>query len=673
MRVVKYDDDSESERDTKDILNVYDVRKQRAELPMYQVRAEGVEWILGRPVTVLVGATGSGKSTQLPQALLEHDNNQRIVVTQPRRVAAMALAERVAQECGKPVGKLVGYQVRFAAKVSADTKIRYVTDGMLLREVMLHPNLERYTTVIVDEAHERTVVTDLLLGLLKRLILRRKDIRVVVMSATIDAARFAEFFGPGTPVLWVPGRQHPVQRFVLEEPVPSITAAAAKCVRQVNRSEPLPGDILVFLPGQEEIEATAESLRESQLPANEPHLSVIPLYAALSEKEQRKAFQPALKGHRKVVLATNIAETSVTISGVRYVVDSGLRKVRVHRSALGLDSLLPAAVSQASAAQRMGRAGREAPGKCWRLFTENQYLAFQEHTEPEITRVSIDGPILTLACAGVTNPLEFDWIDPPRKQNVRQALLHLYSLGALDDNGQPTQSGRRMATLPVDPSLACVLLGALGEDPEVSNAVFDVAACLSVQDLLIVPSADRRDAIGAKRMELFPAAAHWGDLVLVKQLWDSYESLKRNGAKNSELKDWCQSVGVSLRGLRGVSQVRQQLAGYLNFTADFSNEAREESGPEFWASIIRAFLRGFVTNTGLLLSDNRYHTIMTQQPIAIHPGSALFGRRPQPETIMYLEYVYTTKGYARLVSPIEREWLTDVAPHLLARGRTKHA
>lgn len=671
MKVVKYDDDSESEERGREVSCQDDLKKQRSELPMYQVRAESAEWILGRPVTILVGTTGSGKSTQLPQALLEHDPRQRIVITQPRRVAAMALAERVAQESGKPVGKLVGYQVRFAAKVSPETKIRYVTDGMLLREIMIHPNLDRYTTVIVDEAHERTVVTDLLLGLLKRLTRQRIDLRIVVMSATIDAARFADFFGPETPVLWVPGRQHPVQRFVLEEPVANINSAAAQCIRQVNRSEPLPGDILVFLPGQEEIETTAEKVRELQLPASEPKIIVTPLYAALSEKEQRKAFQPPPKRHRKVVLATNIAETSVTISGVRYVIDSGLRKVRVHRSALGLDSLLPAAVSQASAAQRLGRAGREAPGKCWRLFTESQYLTFQEHTEPEISRVSIDGPILTLACAGITNPLEFDWIDPPPKQNVRQALLHLYSLGALDDHGQPTKRGRMMATLPVDPSMARVLLGALEEETAVMNAVLDVAACFSVQDLLMVPPAERREAVGAKRLELFPAAAHLGDIVLVKQLWDSYQLLKSSGAKNSELKDWCNSIGVSLRSLRGVSQVRQQLAGYLHISSEYVQP--EETGPDFWASLIRTFLRGFVTNTGLLLSDNRYHTIMTQQPIAIHPGSALFGRRPQPEAIMYLEYVFTTKGYARLVSPIEKEWLVEMAPHLMARGRAKQA
>lgn len=700
-KTVRYHDSDSDNEGPPSVATPADViAAQRAQLPMFQSRKEVVDEIRSYPVTIIVGETGSGKSTQLPQALLEADKKQNIVVSQPRRVAAMSLGHRVAAEHGTPLGATVGYNVRFDAKVGKNTRIRYVTDGMLLREFMLDPHLSKYTTVVVDEAHERTVTSDLVLGLLKQLLEHRKPpkFRVIVMSATLDAERFATFFGDAVGQLFVPGRAFGVDRFYLKTPAPSIVDASAQAVAQINHSEPGGGDILVFLPGQDEIEAVADLLRTSPEHKPEkgaPKYRVVPLYASLPEKDQQLAFQPAGNRERKIVLATNIAETSVTIPGVRYVVDSGVRKARVHRSTLGLESLLPGPISQASAAQRMGRAGREGPGKCWRLYTEKTYSDdMQAQTEPEISRVNLAFPILLLKRIGVSDVVNFPWLDRPKKSAIRNALFQLFSLRALDGQGNITALGLQMATLPLDPRLSAVLVHATTNpaiNDRVRDAVLDVAACLSVQDLLITPPAARRQEVNDNRQEIFPASVQYGDLVLVKLIWDTYQTLDR-----VELKDWCHAIGVSLRALRKVEQVRKQLVDYLKdarkgktdqakhnephgtqhqrFADDSDSDAEPDSDAEAdnkletedYELLIKTFLTGYVTNTAIALPNRQFQTTTSQQPINIHPGSALFGARP--EAIMFLEYVYTIRGYARFVSPISIEWLKEFAPHLLARA-----
>lgn len=670
-----------------------DLMALRRSLPMYCGRHAVVKAILSEQVTIVVGETGSGKSTQLPQALLDADPKQRIVVTQPRRVAAISLAQRVAKEAGKqPVGALVGYNVRFDAKLSAQTRIRYVTDGMLLREFMLNPSLSQYTTVIVDEAHERTLTSDLCLGLLKKVISKRKDLKIVVMSATLDAELFSNFFSSSTP-LYVPGRAFKVERFYTREPVANIVDAAVRTVQQVNSGNP-EGDILVFLPGQDEIESAHELLKEYTPPNNVPKLVIKPLYAALPEKQQQSVFEPV--NGRKVVLATNIAETSVTIPGVRYVIDSGVRKVRIHRTKLGLESLLPGPISQASAAQRAGRAGRERDGKVWRLYTEDTYLnEMQSQTEPEIARVSLAHAVLVLKRVGVEDVQNFDWVTPPGQVAVRNALLQLLALNAIDLNMKITSFGRSMAKLPLNPELSAVLLTAYSQPSKrVKEAVLDVAACLSVPDLLITPSPSKRQQINDARHALFPAASQYGDLVLVKLVYDAYKRIDK-----SELKEWCLQVGVNFRGLQRVAQVRKQLLGYIQTSQkaskgnnkkdnsknkdedsedsdDDSEEDSEEDSDndndedklssDEYEALIKVFLQGYITNTAIALPDKRFQTTLTQQPVSIHPGSALYGQHP--EAIMYLEYVYTVKGYARLVSPVEVAWLKETAPELLARA-----
>jgi ATP-dependent RNA helicase DHR2 len=530
---------------------------------------------------------------------------------------------------------------------------------MLLRELMLDPELTRYTTLVLDEAHERTVLTDLLMGLLKRLMSRRKDLRLVVMSATLDAQKFSHFFG-GAKILYVQGKSYPVERFYLSSAVDDVVDATVQAACQVNEGEAA-GDVLVFLPGQDDIEKCADRLTTLAplLSKEAPLIVPIPLYASLAPAAQAKAFQEAGPRRRKIILATNIAETSLTIPGVRYVIDSGLRKVRVWKPSLGLDTLFTTAVSQASATQRMGRAGREAPGKCFRLFTEEAYnTELPAQTEAEILRTDVASVILMLKKARVDDVMSFEWLESPKKQAITAALMKLYALRALDDNGKLTQLGEEMVVLPVSPHLAAVLLHAKHSgDNALLAAVLDVTACLAVEDLQMTPNVDARDAVNERKAQLFGSARQHGDLIMLHELYTLYQDVPKAGRR-----EWCTSIGVQHKGMKNVEQVRSQLERYLGVVG-MEQPARSPDPSE----LICCFLRGFVSNTALGLPDRRYRTVFGGQTINIHPSSMLFGRKF--EAILYIEYVYTTKGYARIVSPVDLEWVKDIGAPIFARGR----
>lgn len=671
----------------------------REKLPIYQHKETIIDYYQQNQVNVIIGETGSGKSTQIPQFLIPH-NKKRIAVTQPRRVAAASLATRVSEEHGTPLGHEIGYQVRFSNITSSQTKLNYLTDGMLIRELMLDETLSKYSTVIIDEAHERTVLTDLILGFLKQLILSKKrtDLKIIIMSATLNAELFSKFFD-NAPILFVEGKMYPVSRHYLSGSSEDIVDTMVRAVVQINSSEQ-DGDILCFLPGQEEIDNCVSILNTvaPQLPKEAPLIVPLPLYAALSPGQQSKIFESLLGRKRKVILATNIAETSITVSGVKYVIDSGLRKVKVWKHQLGLSTLLTTPISQASARQRAGRAGRESAGKVFRLYSEKLLLnKLPKQQESEIMRNDVVLPILTLKKLGVDDLLNWSWLEHPGQGAILSALSTLHSLGALDNSGKITSLGYKMAILPLPPALSAVLISAL--DYGVLQDVIDIASCLSVDNLIlnIGGNGELRDEINQKRRQYSPLGNKLGDLIALKEYFSYFQAL--NNSKNTtELKVWCKDLHFSYKGFRNVLRVRKQLTDYMTTTirqddsltqneretqlrklrAQIEDQDGDHSDDEDYISdlkrlldialILKSFLKGYALNTAIGMPDRSFRTSSNGQLISIHPSSNLFGR-PNMDAIMYIEYVYTAKAYGRNCSAIELSWLQEAAPHLL--GSTK--
>ncbi|CEP21630.1 DHR2 [Cyberlindnera jadinii] len=659
------DDEEEQQRSSKALS--FDQQKAKARellevrktLPVYKAKDELLERLANSRVTVLIGETSSGKSTQIPQFLMPL-NKKSIAVTQPRRVAAISLATRVAEEVGTTLGDKVGYSVRFDHKAKYGTKIKYLTDGMILREIMIDSSLSQYSTVIIDEAHERTVLTDLMMGFLKELLQKRKDLKVIIMSATLDAERFSKFFD-NADILFVEGRMFKVEKLYLEKSVDDVVDSTIKTIIQVNNGE-LEGDILVFLPGQEEIDKCVSLLERlaPELPKEAPLIVPLPLYASLPPADQAKVFLPLKARRRKVILATNIAETSVTVPGVRYVIDTGLRKVKVWRHQLGLSTLLTAPVSKASATQRAGRAGREAEGKTFRLYTEDDFMKLPAMTEPEIARSNVVSPVLMLKRAGVDDILNWSWLQNPGQDSLISALTQLHELKALDDNGKITELGEQMAILPLEPQLSAILLTA-HKSGCLSDAV-DIVSCLSVDNLILNPPSETRDEVNEKRRSLCILGAKYGDLLMLKELLDFYLQFDNS----QERKQWCHDLALSHRGFKNVMRVRNQIRQYMvSLTKDkhlFDEE--KEKKPLDIPSVLKAFLSGYVSNTAIGMPDRSYRTTTSGQLISVHPSSLMFGKKN--DAIMYTDFVYTTKGYARNVSAIELSWLQEVGGHVLA-------
>ncbi|KAG0673083.1 putative ATP-dependent RNA helicase dhr2 [Pichia californica] len=644
---------------------LYQIRKT---LPVYKVKDEIIPQLLESPVTILIGETGSGKSTQIPQFLMDI-SKKNIAVTQPRRVAAMNLAIRVAEEYGCHIGEEVGYSVRFNNVTTNKTKLKYITDGMLLREMMIDPKLSKYSTIIVDEAHERTILTDLLIGFLKGLLIERNanadkpTFKVIIMSATLDAEKFSKFFD-NAPILFVEGKMFPVERYYIDKPADDIIDAMVKSVVQLNQGEQS-GDILCFLPGQEDIDKAVNILTDiaPELPKEAPMIVPMPLYAALPPQQQMRIFAKLKPRQRKIIISTNIAETSVTVPGIKYVIDSGLRKVKVWRHQLGLSTLLTVPISKASATQRAGRAGRESAGKCFRLYKESDYFKLTDTTEPEILRSEIISPVLMLKKLGVNDILGWHWLENPGHDSLIASLQQLYSLGALDNSGNITDLGEKMVILPVAPHLAAVLIQA--QELNTLNEVIDIVSCLSVDNLLITPSSEKRDDINALRLETCSLGSQFGDLIMLKELFDIFNTIK----EANEKKKWCKEIAVSYKGFKNVNRIRKQIKDYMSLLENGDDHVMYEddendhiNSPLNVELILKSFLKGFITNTAIGMPDRSYRTVTNGNLISIHPSSLLFGSKK--DAMMYIEFVYTVKGYARNVSAIKLEWLQEVAPQL---------
>ncbi|KAK8465865.1 hypothetical protein PHAVU_009G193400 [Phaseolus vulgaris] len=469
------------------------LQEERKKLPMYRYRDELLQAINDHQVLVIVGETGSGKTTQIPQYLHDVGYTKRgmIACTQPRRVAAMSVAARVSQEMGVKLGHEVGYSIRFEDCTSEKTILKYMTDGMLLREFLGEPDLASYSVVMVDEAHERTLSTDILFGLVKDIARFRPDLKLLISSATLDAEKFSDYFD-SAPIFRIPGRRYPVEINYTKAPEADYLDAAIVTSLQIHVTQP-PGDILVFFTGQEEIETAEEILkhRTRGLGTKIAELIICPIYANLPTELQAKIFEPTPEGARKVVLATNIAETSLTIDGIKYVIDPGFCKMKSYNPRTGMESLLVTPISKASANQRAGRSGRTGPGKCFRLYTAyNFHNDLEENTVPEIQRTNLANVVLTLKSLGIHDLLNFDFMDPPPAEALLKALELLFALSALNKLGELTKVGRRMAEFPLDPMLSKMIVAS--ENFKCSDDIISIAAMLSVGNSIFYRPKDKQ-------------------------------------------------------------------------------------------------------------------------------------------------------------------------------------
>ncbi|OCT45224.1 ATP-dependent RNA helicase dhx8 [Cladophialophora carrionii] len=621
------------------------IKQQRESLPVFKFRKQLLEAVAANQLLIVVGDTGSGKTTQVTQYLAEagYANNGMIGCTQPRRVAAMSVAKRVSEEVGCELGKEVGYTIRFEDRTSPDTKIKYMTDGMLQREILLDPDLKRYTVIMLDEAHERTIATDVLFGLLKKTLKRRPDLKLIVTSATLDADKFSEYFNQ-CPIFSIPGRTFPVEIMYSREPEEDYLDAALTTVMQIHLTEP-PGDILLFLTGQEEIDTSCEVLYERMkaLGPSVPELVILPVYSALPSEMQTRIFDPAPPGGRKVVIATNIAETSITIDGIYYVIDPGFVKQNAYDPKLGMDSLVVTPISQAQAKQRAGRAGRTGPGKCFRLYTEAAYQSEMLPTSiPEIQRQNLSNTILMLKAMGINDLLHFDFMDPPPTNTMLTALEELYALSALDDEGLLTRLGRKMADFPMEPSLSKALIAS--EDMGCSEEMLTIVAMLSVQTVFYRPKEKQQQADQKKAKFNDPHGDHL-TLLNVYNAW-----------KTSRYSDpWCFENFIQKRQIGRARDVRQQLVTIMQrYKHQIVSCGRNT------IKVRQALCSGFFRNSARKDPQEGYKTLIEGTPVYMHPSSALFGK--PAEHVIFHTLVLTTKEYMHCATVIEPKWLVEAAP-----------
>jgi ATP-dependent RNA helicase DHR2 len=774
------------------------LEKTRKELPIWSKKLS-IQWALRHhDVLLLNGETGSGKSTQVPQFLytepwckrqkvtvVNKDGNETeltvggmIAITQPRRVAAMTLADRVAKEMGSPLSKgtegQVGYAVRFESIVPRGTKIKFLTEGMLLQEMLHDPYLRKYSAVIVDEIHERSVDVDLIAGFLRTILHGDKKgrgglpLKVVVMSATLDLGGIEAFFAkpksgskykpgknhgtilaphllesevdgilesdgsrrtsnqsysswdgfsdsdsggklpksnnqsrsagsstvgttnkllgktktndddseadeigsiedPGIPgvspngvaVEYVQGRQYEVEILYEASPSQNYLDNILKTILQLHVKEPLPGDILAFLTGQDEIESLQSQLEgyAEKLVKTVPKMKIMPLYGSLPALAQQEAFEKVKEPFtRKIVLATNIAETSVTVSGVRYVIDCGKSKVKQYRPKLGLESLLAKSISRVSAIQRAGRAGREAKGKCFRVYTEDDYLKLEQDELPEILRSDVVEAVLKMKARGVEDVLTFPLMDSPDLLAMEKALFQLHAMGALDDTGRLTEAGTKMATFPLPAIYGRVILAAADPTADVLLEAIDVISCLTTDsEIYLQPrSDDERETMDESRINLLDRS---GDILTMLKTMQYYT------AENSDRGEWCKARLISARAMRMAMMIRRQLRqlcisqNLLKFTPAPDPQPYKEISPERAEVLIKTFLTAFCLKTAMLAPDGKYLTTQGRNEVSIHPASVLYGRKA--EAIMFLEHVFTARSYGKKVNVIQANWIME--------------
>ena len=642
----------------------YEILEGRKGLPIWQAREELVKSLKKHQTTVLVGETGSGKTTQVAQficdagySLSEDGQTKMIGCTQPRRVAAMSVAKRVSEEMDVELGQQVGYSIRFEDLSGPSTVVKFLTDGMLLREAMTDPKLNRYSVIILDEAHERTLATDILFGLLKEILEKRKDLKLVVMSATLEAEKFQSYF-VDAPLIKVPGRLFPVEIFYTQQPERDYLDAACRTVSQIHQYEG-PGDILLFLTGEEEIEEACKRIkREAESMGDKAgEAMVIPLYSSLPPSQQQRIFakapqakRPGGKPGRKIIVSTNIAETSLTIDGIVYVVDPGFSKQKVYNPRVRVESLLVTPISRASAHQRAGRAGRTRPGKCFRLYTETSFRKdLQEQTYPEILRSNLGSVILQLKKLGVDDLVHFDFMDPPAPETLMRALELLNYLGALDDEGELTEIGSVMSEFPLDPQLSKMLVAS--PQFKCSNEILTITAMLSVPNCFVRPRDKMREADAAKEQFVHSD----GDHLTLLNVFHAFKGWQSKGEEG----DMCWNNWLNLRSLKSANSVRDQLSRICR-RLNVNLVSTPFSDRNYYVNIRKAIVSGYFMQVAHLERSGMYLTVKDNQTVMLHPSCVL---ERKPEWVLYHEFVLTTKHYIRTVIDIDGPWLIDIAPH----------
>ncbi|XP_078435435.1 RNA helicase family protein [Wolffia australiana] len=625
--------------------------QQRQYLPIFSVREELLQVVRENQVIVVVGETGSGKTTQLTQYLHEdgYSNGGIIGCTQPRRVAAMSVAKRVSEEMETELGQKVGYAIRFEDVTSMNTVIKYMTDGVLLRETLKDADLDKYRVIIMDEAHERSLNTDVLFGILKKVVARRRDFKLIVTSATLNAQKFSNFFG-SVPIFHIPGRTFPVNILYSQSPCEDYVEAAVKQALAIHLTSP-PGDILIFMTGQDEIEAACYALSERllQLASSStravPELSILPIYSQLPADLQAKIFLPAAPNSRKCIVATNIAETSLTVDGILFVIDSGFGKMKVYNPRMGMDALQVFPVSRAAADQRAGRAGRTGPGTCYRLYTESAYLnELLPSPVPEIQRTNLGNVVLLLKSLRVDNLLDFDFMDPPPQENMLNSMYQLWVLGALSNVGALTDLGWKMVEFPLDPPLARMLLA--GESLGCTDELLTVVSMLSVPSVFFRPK-DRAEESDAAREKFFVPESDHLTLLNVYQQWKA----------NQYRGDWCNDHFLQVKGLRKAREVRSQLLDILK-----QLRIPLVSCGMDWDVVRKAICSAYFHNAARLKGVGEYVNCRNGTPCHLHPSSALYGMGETPEYVVYHELVLTSKEYMQCATAVEAGWLAELGP-----------
>jgi pre-mRNA-splicing factor ATP-dependent RNA helicase DHX16 len=641
--------------DTKEMRPATDHEKilaGRKQLPVFPYREDFLAAVKEHQVLIIVGETGSGKTTQIPQYLHEIGYSEigKIGCTQPRRVAAMSVAARVAQEMNVKLGHEVGYSIRFENCTNQKTVIQYMTDGMLLREILSTPDLANYSCMVIDEAHERTLHTDILFGLVKDIVRFRSDLKLIISSATLDAEKFSKYFDDAS-IFMIPGRMFPVDIYYTKAPEGDYVDASVVTVLQIHVSQPLNGDVLVFLTGQEEIETAAEILaqRAKNLGSKIPELIICPIYANLPSDQQAKIFEKTPKGARKVVLATNIAETSLTIDGICYVIDAGFQKQKTFNARSGMESLVVTPVSQAAANQRAGRAGRTQPGKCFRLFTAWSFQnELEPNTVPEILRSNMSNVVLMLKSLGINDLLHFDFMDRPPADALIRALEQLYALGALNDLGELTKLGRRMAEFPLDPMLSKAVI--VSEKYKCVNEVLSTVAMLSLGASVFYRPKEK--AIHADTARLNFARGGGGDMIAFYRCYSEWAAAEYSPA-------WCFENYVQIRGMKKARDIREQLEGLCERV----EIDQTLSNPDDHDATLKAITSGYFYNVARLGRTGEYQTVKQHKTVYIHPSSVLAKEEEPPAWLVFFELAYTSKEFMRQVAPIQPGWLIEIAPH----------